>query len=225
MGLFCAVLPGGEQAIGQTTVLAPEELTLAQFRSRVENHLSEAARAGGRSREKPPPVDLRAADEVFLQLLLIQARGAAARQSQDRLSGWSQAIQSRFEMQTASALDRDVVLFSVARMAAEGARLEAELKQIVERANSLIGRPATAPLTALLPVSGEDLADGIEKPRKDLLEQGQELIAKMYKSYQFGGISVTSLMEYEKELYETEVEYRQEVARAAVKAAGEAAGD
>jgi hypothetical protein len=161
---------------------------------------------------------------VFLQLLLIQARGAAARQSQDRLSGWSQAIQSRFEMQTASALDRDVVLFSLARMAAEAARIEAELKQVTQRANSLIDRPATAPLTALLPVSEGD-ADGMERRQKDLLEQGQELIAKMYKSYQFGGISVTSLMEYEKELYETEVEYRQGVARAAVRAAEEASGD
>jgi hypothetical protein len=224
MGLFCAVFPGGEQATGQTSALASEELTLEQFRHRVETHLAATARSGGRSREKPPPADLRAANEVFLQLLLIQARGAAARQSQDRLSGWSQAIQSRFEMQTASALDRDVVLFSLARMAAEAARIEAELKQVTQRANSLIDRPATAPLTALLPVSEGD-ADGMERRQKDLLEQGQELIAKMYKSYQFGGISVTSLMEYEKELYETEVEYRQGVARAAVRAAEEASGD
>ncbi len=219
MGLLCATLPGGERAISQTSALAPEELTLAQFRSLVENHLSETARAGGKSREKTPPVDLHASNEVFLQLLLVQARSAAARQSQDRLSGWSKSIQSRFETQTAPALDRDVVLFSEARMAAEGARIEAEWKRIVERANSLMGRPATAPLVALLPASDDTLADGVEKQQKDLLEQGQELVAKMYKSYQFGGISVTSLMEYEKELYETEVEYRQEVARAALQAA------
>jgi len=216
-GVLAVVLLGTLGGVGQQAPETSPEMALALFRSRVEAHLSETMRPAGKSREKATPVDLRPADAMFLQLLLIQARDAAAHQSLDRLSGWSKSIQSRFETQNAPSLDVDVVRFAEARMAAESARIEAEQKRMVERANSLMGRPPAAPLTALLPAPGEDLPEGVEKQQKDLLAQGEELISKMYKSYEFGGISVTSLMEYEHGLYQLEVEYRQQVARAAVK--------
>ena len=106
-------------------------------------------------------------------------------------------------------------------MSAESARIEAEQKRIIERANGLLGRPASSPLVALLPTSDGEESNGFEKQEKDVLTQGEELVAKMYKSYQFGGITVTSLMEYEKVLYEFELEYRQVLVKDAMKPSSE----
>ena len=206
---------------GQNAPDSSTELTLAQFRSLVATRLSEASRAATKSREKPSSPDLRPAEEVFGRLLQIQARSAAAHQSLDRLAGWSKAIEARLQTQNAPQLDVDVARFEEARMAAESARLEAERKRIVERANSLLGRPAATPLVALLPLSSAEVPNGVDKQQKDVLAQGEELVTKMYKSYQFGGITVTSLMEYEKVLYEFELQYREQMVQDAMKPAAE----
>ncbi|MBI4478922.1 MAG: hypothetical protein HY651_02765 [Acidobacteria bacterium] len=206
---------------GQTAPDSSTELTLAQFRGLVATRLSETSRAATKSREKPPPPDLRPAEELFGRLLQIQARSAAAHQSLDRLAGWSKAIQARFQTQNAPQLDVDVARFEEARMAAESARLETERKRLVERANALLGRPAEIPLVALLPLSSAEVPNGVDKQQKEALAQGEELVTKMYKSYQFGGMAVTALMAYEKVLYEFELEYRQQVARDAMKPAAE----
>jgi hypothetical protein len=193
------------------------EFTLQQFRSLVEARLAESSKVSGKSRDKTPAPDLRPAEELFSRLLAVQARGAAAHQSADRLAGWRRAIETRYQTQNAPQLDLEIARFAEARIAAESARIEAQQKQLVEQANSLLGRPPAAPFTALPMRSSEDSLTAAEKQNKDLLAQGEELLSKMFKSYQFGGISVTSLMEYENGLYEIEVEYRLQVARDAVK--------
>jgi outer membrane protein TolC len=187
----------------------------------VATHLSEAARSTPKSRdtsrEKVPPPDLRPAEELFLQLLLVQARVAAAHQSVDRLAGWRKSIESRFQTQNAPELDVDTIRFAEARMSAESARIEAEEKRLVAQANFVMGRSAASPVVALLPVAPDDPADGAEKRQKDILAQGEELISKLYKSYQFGGIPLIALLWNEQELYKTEIGYRSDVARDAVR--------
>ena len=216
--------PGVCQTATDSFPDASNELTLDQFRSLVSAHLSQVSRGTNKSRDPKPSPDLRPADEVFFQLLMIQAKDAAAHQSIDRLSGWSKSIQSRFETQNAPELDVEVVRFEEARMSAEAARTEAEQNRIIDRANRLLGRPANTPLVALLPDSGGQESSAVESQAKEVLAQGEELVAKMYKNYQFGGISVTSLMEYEKVLYEFELEYREALARNAMKPASEGSG-
>ena len=210
------------QAIGGFAQSAPDssnDLTLFQFRSLVAARISQTTPVNNKSRDPQPSPDLRPADEVFFQLLMLQAKDAAVHQSIDRLSGWSKSIQSRFQTQNAPELDVEVARFEEARMSAESARIEAEQKRITERANRLLGRPADTALVALLPSSGGQESSAVENQARDVLTQGEELVAKMYKSYQFGGISVTALMEYEKVLYEFEFEYREALARDAMKAA------
>jgi hypothetical protein len=195
-------------------------MTLAQFRSRVEVRLREQA-AASRSREKSPPPDLRVADEAYFELLASQARQAAARQSVDRLSGWNQAIQARFQAQSAPALDVEIIRFAEAKAGSESARYEAERQRALRSANSLLGRPADAPLLALLPASSGAEAPGVlEKLEKEVLPQGQELLAKLYQSYLFGGIPLSSLLWQEQELYRTELQYRVALARQAMEPAG-----
>ena len=229
--LLALLLAPAADGIGQT---APEaaspdaaqpalqsELTLPQFRHLAAARLAQAAPATGRSRDPQPPPDLRPADEVFLQLLLIQARDAAVNQSMERLSEWSKSIQSRFRIQNAPQLDLDVARFEEARMAAESSRIEAEQARIIERANRLLGRPPATPLLAILAESDGAESNAAEKRAGEVLAQGEELVAKMYQSYQFGGITLTSLMEYEKVVFEVDLEYRQTLARTAMRAAAE----
>jgi len=209
------------------------EMTHAQFRSLVEARLVEASRLAGKSKEKAPPPDLRAAselraaDEVFLQLLVAQARQAAAQQSVDRLSGWSKAIQTRFETQNAPELDVETIRFAEARMAAESARFEQQRRQAAAQANALLGRAPGAPLLALFSATPADPAasavtqsaanQSSAKPDGDLLAQGRELLAKLYQSYSFGGAPLSALLWQEQEVYKAEWEYRVEMARAAMK--------
>ncbi|MBI2820455.1 MAG: hypothetical protein HYX73_10795 [Acidobacteria bacterium] len=219
--ILLQAIAGFSQSAPKATADSPNELTLDQFRSLVSARFSQTSRVTNKSRDPQPSQDLRPADEVFFQLLMIQAKDAAAHQSLDRLSGWSKSIQSRFQTQNAPELDVDVARFEEARMSADSARIEAEQKRIIERANRLLGRPATSPLVALLPTSDGEESGGLEKQQKDVLTQGEELVTRMYKSYQFGGISLTSLMAYEKVLYEFELEYRQALARNAMKPSSE----
>jgi len=219
--LVAALLLHAARGYSQTAADSSSQLTLTQFRSLVAARLSETSRATSKSRDKQPPPDLHPAEEVFARLLILQARGSAVHQSVDRLAGWGKAIRLRFQTQNAPELDVDVARFEEARMVAESARIEAEKKRAVEQANSLLGRPAAAPLVALLPLSRAEDPNGVDKQQKDVLAEGEELVTKMYRSYQFGGITVTALMEYEKVLYELELEYREQWARDAMKPATE----
>jgi hypothetical protein len=208
-------------------------MTLEQFRAQVIARAAESVPP--KSREKAPPPDLRAADELFLQLLLAQANAAAVRQSLDRLSGWHKSIESRFQTQNVPELDLETIKFAEARRSAEAARADVDVKRIVEQANAMMGHPAGSSFQALLPVAGtsDDPPSALEKQQRDLLGQGEELIGKQFKSYQFGGTALGSLLWQEQQLYQTELEYRAGVARAAVppiagnvsgNAAGKAAG-
>jgi hypothetical protein len=197
------------------------ELTLSQFRALVSARMAQSARPGGKTRDPQPAPDLRQADEAFLDLLLIQARDAAVGRSLDRLSEWSKSIQARFRIQTAPQLDLDVAKFEEARMSAEAARIESQQARIIESANRLLGRAPAAPLVALLSESGDAGGAAEQKRAKEVLAQGQELVARMYQSYQFGGITLTSLMEYEKVLFELDLDSGERAAREALRAASE----
>ena len=218
--VFLGLLTSTGGLFAQSTADASGQFTLEQFRSLAARQ-AEAARPASKSRDKQVSPDTgnaqRAADERFERLLVIQARDAAAHQSVDRLSGWSKAIQLRYQTQSASELDVDTIRFAVAKMAAESARIEAEQKRRIAEANALIGRPADAPLTALVSVD-DDPADagakgapkvsGAQKASEDLLTQGEELLSKAYKNYQYGGVPLTSLLWQEQELYHAELDYR-----------------
>ena len=215
------VLFGAAEALSsQATPDSPAEMTLAQFRNRVEARLTEQSRAASRSREKLPPPDLRIADEAFSQLLAAQAREAAARQSVDRLSGWSTAIQARFQAQSAPALDVEMVRFAEAKATAQSAQYEADRRRALRKANSLLGKPADSALVALLPAPSNASSGALEKLEKEILPQGRELLAKLYQSYLFGGIPLISLLWQEQELYRTELQYRVWLAREAMGSSG-----
>ena len=194
-------------------------MTLEQFRAQVGAHAAEAVSPQSRektSREKAPPPDLRPAEELFLQLLLAQGNDAAIRQSLDRLSGWRKSIESRFQTQNVPELDLDTIKFAEAKRTAEAARADVDVKRIVEQANAMMGRPAGSSFQALLPVAADDPPTALEKQQKDLLGQGEELIVKQFKNYQFGGITLVAVLWQEQQLYQTELEYRAGVARDAV---------
>jgi len=55
---------------------------------------------------------------------------------------------------------------------------------------------------------GPDFASRKAQYEKVLLPMGAELLAKMYQSYLFGGMTLTSLLGQEAEVYRTELEYR-----------------
>jgi hypothetical protein len=204
---------GAAEGLSQAAPDSPAEMTLAQFRSRVEARLTEQSRAASRSREKLPPPDLRIADEAFSQLLAAQAREAAARQS----VGWSKAIQVRFQAQSAPALDVEMVRFAEAKATAQSAQYEAERQRALRKANSLLGKPANSALVALLPVPSSATSPGaLEKLEKEILPQGRELLARLYQSYLFGGSPLSSLLWQEQELYRTELQYRVWLARDAM---------
>ena len=166
-------------------------------------------------RDKAPAAkpDLREAEEIFFRLLAAQARHAAAQQSLDRLSGWSKAIQARFEAQNAPELDVQTIRFAEARMAAESDRLGAERRQAVAVANVLLGRSGQEPLTALPGSGAEGAGNGVSG--EDLLAQGRELLARMYQSYSFGGTALPALLWQEQQVYQAELSYRAAAAAAA----------
>lgn len=199
----------------------PSELTLEQFRSLVAAHLSQDSLAKKKSREMQPLPDGRSADAIFLELLLIQAKDSATHQSLDRLSGWAKAVQSRLQTQTAPELDAAVLRFEEAKLNNQSARIEAQQKRIIRRANRLLGRPNDTPLVAVLPSLEGDEFSAIEDQAKEVLTEGEDLISQMYKSYEYGGISVIELLEYEQILYEFELEYRESLAQDAMAAASE----
>jgi len=218
--VFLAVLFGVAEGLSQAAPDSSAEMTLAQFRSRVEARLTEQSRAASRSREKLPPPDLRAADEAFSQLLAAQAGEAAARQSVDRLSGWSKAIQARFQAQSAPALDVEMARFAEAKATVQSAQYEAERQRALRKANSLLGRTADSALVALLAPPSDVSSGALEKLEKEILPQGRDLLAKLYQNYLFGGIPLSTLLWQEQELYRTELQYRLWLAREAMEPSG-----
>ncbi len=54
----------------------------------------------------------------------------------------------------------------------------------------------------------EDLASRKAQFEKGLLPQGRDLLAKMYQSYLLGGTSLSALLKQEREVYQTELQYR-----------------
>jgi hypothetical protein len=157
------------------------------------------------------------ADELFSNLLAAQAREAATRQSVDRLSGWSKTIEARFQIQNAPALDRDMIRFVEAKASAESARYSAERQRLAGQANALLGRPAEAPLVAVLQLgsgpapagaAASDSAAALARLESEVLPQGQELLAKLYQSYLFGGVPLTTLLSHEQRLYAADLDYR-----------------
>src|SRR5262245_4848129 len=108
ISLFAYPLPwlmGDVFGLAQVTQNTSGGITLYQFRNQAAAKL-DAARSAAKTRDKTAaPPDLRSADELFLQVLLVQARAAAAQQSVDRLAGWRKSIESRFQTQNATELD------------------------------------------------------------------------------------------------------------------------
>lgn len=206
------------------------ELTLPAFRALVREQ----------SPAEKQQSNLERAGEVFWRLLRAQNREAAARQSLDRLSGWYQAAQARLQAQNTPASDVELLRFGQAKAAARVAQFEAQRRSAAEEANLLLKRPASSPLVALMeapaeaipprtdpksenaaaaaPAIGPDIASRRAAFEKELLPLGNELLRKMYQSYLFGGIPLTSLLWQEQEVYRTDLEYRrllEEAARAA----------
>lgn len=194
---------------------------LAQFRQWVaEAHAASTAPAK-KGAPAPPPVDFRPADEVFLRLLTLQARAAAARQSQDRLAGWNAAIKPRVENQSIAALDVEVLTLAEKKAASEVAQLESELRRAVERANALAGRAPGVGLLAMVDGTGMNSSDteGLAAMEKDVLVRGRDLLVKMFQSFTVGGVEVAELLWYEKQATEAEMNYRLWLAQAGFEAA------
>lgn len=181
-------------------------VTLAQFREMIAKNQPKPAN----TKVPLPPPDYHASDETFLQILLAQAGAAAARQSQDRLAGWNQAIQLRLETQSISSLDAEILAHAEKQTASEVARLEANRRRAIARANAVAGRPTAEPLLAVVepaPPSNED-AQGLELFERDVVPRGQELLKKLFQSYSVGGVSVSELLWQEQQATQVEMNYR-----------------
>src|SRR3989338_8909298 len=128
--LLLLVIPNAASARQAAVLVA--EMTLSQFRALLR---SQSQRPG-----QSPEANRPRADEIFFQLLATQGREAAARQSLDRLDGWTQAAQARLAAQSAPALDVEVLRFSEAKAQARLAQFEAERRRAIRQANHSLGR-------------------------------------------------------------------------------------
>src|SRR5690348_18289662 len=72
------------------------------------------------------------AGDVFMRLLAAQERGAAARESLDRLTGWYKSAVLRLQAQNAPAADVELLHFAQAKAAARVAGFESERLAIAE---------------------------------------------------------------------------------------------
>ena len=136
------------------------ELTLPQFRSQVR-----IPSPSPRQREDPAAVTAlrRQADAVFFDLLAAQGKKEAARQSLDRLSGWSKAAEARLAAQQVSPLDMELLRFAEAQAAARLARAEAEQRRWLQEANRLLGRK---PDSSLVVLTSRAAAEQPAEPKK-----------------------------------------------------------
>lgn len=202
--LFLSFLLAG-LALAQTPSEPAPGLTLAEFRRQVAAHSEE------------PSVSRSVLEYRFFQLVDGQVREAAARQSLDRLAGWAQAAQARFEAQSAPLLDVEMLRFAEANAVARLERWQAERNLGLESVNRLLGREPRAPLIAItsdtapssadLQSTNSGLAARIER-LEQLLTQAQELLAKMHQNYLFGGVTLPALLWQEEQTYQTELQYR-----------------
>jgi outer membrane protein TolC len=192
-------------AIAQRPPEPDPELTLSEFRA-----LLPAA-------ERNPEAAARA-DAVFLDLLSAQGRVAAARQSHDRLAGWTTAAQARLDARSAPLLDVEMLRFAEAKSEARLEQSEDERHSALSKANHLLGRDPRAALVALTtethPPGAEIAPQSADKSStsiahlQQLLPQAQELLAKIYQNYLFGGVALTALLWQEEQVYQTELQYR-----------------
>lgn len=228
-GLVGSLTPSRGAAEGDS------ELTLLQFRALVQSQPRSP---------KSPEIGRQRVEETFFRLLRAQGREAAARQSLDRVSGWSKAAAARLAVQSSPALDAEVLHFSEVRAAAQVAQGEAERRQAQQQANALLGRNPDSPLTALTSSAGPVSEAGkTESPSRAssplpqqqnvpapsetaawaklrdqfenvLLPQANELLSKMYQNYLFGGLPLSALLWQEQVVYQTELQYRLVLAQA-----------
>jgi len=171
------------------------------------------------------------AAELFFRVLGAQGRVSAARQSLDRVSGWYKAAQARLQAQNVPPSDVELLRFAQVKAAARVAQFETERLRAVEQTNLLLKRPASTPFVALMESPPEAAPQKMEQKagvpstaapqdiapdftsrkaalENELLPLGNELLGKMYQSYLFGGIPLTSLLWQEQEVYEADLEYR-----------------
>jgi len=200
--LFLAPLFG----FAQQRLADPDpDLTLAEFRGLLSSE----------AREQPPEV----VDAAFFELLAAQGRVAAARQSVDRLTGWTRAAETRLAAQSAPLLDVEMLRFGESRAEVRLEQLESGLRKAAAAANGLLGRAPDAVLIALPAENSEarngggtgkasDLAAQVSRLEQQLLPQANELLTKMYQGYLFGGVTLAALLWQEQQVFETELEYR-----------------
>jgi outer membrane protein TolC len=191
-------------ALGQSVSENDPDLTLNEFRALLPTQ----------AREQNPE----AADAMFFDLLATQGRVAAARQSVDRLTGWTRAAETRLAAQSAPLLEVEMLRFAESRAEVRLERLESDLRRLVAAANGLLGRAPDTVLMALT-TNGDngrstgspkqsDMAVQISRFEQQLLPAAHELLNKMYQNYLFGGISLSALLWQEEQVYETELQYR-----------------
>ena len=125
--LFSAAAFAQQPVAGKQSADSP--ISLSQYRQWYSDARTAALPQPKKGAPPLPPVDLRPADEAFLQVLTLQARVAAARQSQDRLAGWLVAIKPQIENQSIAALDVEVLTLAERTAGAEVSRLESRSEE------------------------------------------------------------------------------------------------
>jgi len=217
--LLLAIPPA---ALAQRGPEPAPELTLAEFLALLPAAAGEQRAEGVRRR----------AERTFMTLLAAQGGEAAARQSLDRLAGWTKAAESRLAAQSAPLLEVEMLRFAEGKAEALLERYEAERRRALAEANRLLGRNLNSPFLALTteaksaaasegagrpetgPRPGNTLAQlpefapRIERFEQELLPQAHDLLAKMYQNYLFGGVTLSALLWQEEQVRETERQYR-----------------
>jgi hypothetical protein len=224
--LALVLLPGYLRAQSPLPSAAQDgATTLAQFRQLISSPRMNAEASKKKSSTSSLVLDYQAVDEAFLQVLLIQARVSAARQSLDRLAGWNKAIQPRIENQSIPPIDVEILAVAEKKAASEVARQESDLRRAAAMANSLVARETSLPLVAIVDAPAADSWDGhgLSTMEKEVLTHSRDLLVKLFQSYSLGGIEVTELLWYEQEAAQAESAYRLWAARAGFDAAKRAA--
>jgi hypothetical protein len=157
--LLAAGMPAGARCAAAAE--QKSELTLPEFRALVREH----------SQAEKLQANLESAREVLSRLLAAQGEEAAARQSLDRLSGWRQAAQARFQAQNAPASDVELLRFAAAKAAASVAQFEAERREALRDANLLLARAPDSALVALADATMETTPGKTGNGTKDKKEE------------------------------------------------------
>ncbi|OFV98025.1 MAG: hypothetical protein A3F68_04335 [Acidobacteria bacterium RIFCSPLOWO2_12_FULL_54_10] len=191
-----------------------QQILLRQVRDQVKSLVPPKEPVGPR---------LQLADDAFFLLLAAQGEEAAARQSLDRISGWSKASELRLEAQQIAPLDREMLLFAEAKASARLSLAEADRRRAQAQIAQAVGKPATTLYLAVMrrdqdspaesqsqpaPGNASSVSDLAARLEKELLPQAHELLGKIYQSYLFGGVSLTDLLWIEEEVFGTELQYQ-----------------